>query len=101
MAWDKWFYTPKEGYEAYKNFLKNGKKLYGGNDVVGIWPTWPTLGLDQRNQWDLFKDLPGGLPKLKELAEYSHKQDTKFFICYNINYFFFSNKYKFFNILTF
>ncbi|WP_435357457.1 formylglycine-generating enzyme family protein [Emticicia sp. SJ17W-69] len=83
MAWDKWFYTAKEGYEAYKNFLKNGEKLYGGNDVVGIWPTWPTLGLDQRNQWDLFKDLPGGLPKLKELAEYSRKQDTKFFICYN------------------
>ncbi len=83
MAWDKWFYTPKEGYDAYKNFLKNGEKLYGGNDVVGIWPTWPTLGLDQRNQWDLFRDLPGGLPKLRELAEYSRKQDTKFFICYN------------------
>ena len=83
MAWDKWFYTPKEGYGAYKNFLKNGEKLYGGNDVIGIWPTWPTLGLDQRNQWDLFRDLPGGLPKLRELAEYSRKQDTKFFICYN------------------
>ncbi|CAH0996705.1 Hercynine oxygenase [Emticicia aquatica] len=83
MAWDKWFYTPQDGYNAYKNFLKNGEKLYGGNDVVGIWPTWPTLGLDQRNQWDLFRDLPGGLPKLREMAEYSRKQDTKFFICYN------------------
>jgi formylglycine-generating enzyme required for sulfatase activity len=89
MAWDKWFYnasaTSKEqaGYNAYKNFLEHGKKLYGGNDVVGIWPTWPTLGLDQRNQWDLFKDLPGGLPQLKNLAEYSRKQGTRFFICYN------------------
>ena len=83
MTWNKWFYTPKKGYNTYKNFLKNGEKLYGGNDVIGIWPTWPTLGLDQRNQWDLFRDLPGGLPKLRELAEYSRKQDTKFFICYN------------------
>lgn len=89
MAWDKWFYNAsaktKEqiGYNAYKNFLDHGKKLYGGNDVVGIWPTWPTLGLDQRNQWELFKDLPGGLPQLKNLAEYSRKQGTKFFICYN------------------
>ncbi|AFK03154.1 Sulphatase-modifying factor protein [Emticicia oligotrophica DSM 17448] len=83
MVWDKWFYTPKEGYGAYKNFLENGKKLYGGNDAVGIWPTWPTLGLDQRNQWDMFRDLPGGLPKIKSLAEYSRQQNTKFFICYN------------------
>ncbi|MBA4850235.1 formylglycine-generating enzyme family protein [Emticicia sp. BO119] len=89
MAWDKWFYNEstaseeQEGYNAYKIFLEHGKKLYGGNDVVGIWPTWPTLGLDQRNQWELFKDLPGGLPQLKNLAEYSRKQGTKFFICYN------------------
>lgn len=92
MAWDKWMIqTPSlrergtggEVYQPYYDFLKKGKPLYGGDDVVGIWPTWPTLGLDQRNQWDMFRDLPGGLSKLNEVAINSRKQGTKFFICYN------------------
>lgn len=83
MAWDKWFYSPEKQYQPYFDFLEKGKKLYGGNDVVGIWPTWPTLGLDQRNQWKLFRDLPQGLPKLREIAQKSRQNGTKFFICYN------------------
>lgn len=41
------------------------------------------MGLDQRNQWDLFRDLPGGLSQLKKLAQQSRQRGTKFFICYN------------------
>lgn len=81
MAWDSWFYD-KNDYQLL-DFLKKGKKLYGGDDVVGIWPTWPTLGLDKRNQFDLFQDLPGGLPRLKLLAQQCRDLGTKFFICYN------------------
>lgn len=81
MAWDNWFYD--KGKYQLSDFLKQGQTLYGGNDAIGIWPTWPTLGLDQRNQWDLFRDLPGGLPRLKELAKESRQLGTAFFICYN------------------
>ncbi len=83
MAWDNWFYDYKDGKYHLTEFGQKGKKLYGGDDVIGIWPTWPTLGLDQRNQWDLFRDLPGGLPRLKTLSEELRKQGTKLFICYN------------------
>lgn len=66
MAWDK-SYTDSAGMLA--KFIDRGKRLYGGDDVIGLWPTWPTLGLDQRNQFDLFRSLPGGTPKLRELAD--------------------------------
>lgn len=82
-AWDKFYYDIADGRYHLQEFLQRGKKLYGGDDVVAIWPTWPTLGLDQRNQFDLFRDLPGGTAAMKEQATLSRQQGTKFFICYN------------------
>lgn len=82
MAWDKRFLAANAA-KSEKLSLTGFEKLYGGDDVVGIWPTWPTLGLDQRNQFDLFKDLPGGLPRLKKLGAELRPQGTKLFLCYN------------------
>ena len=83
MGWDKSFYDYKSGKFGLTNFIKKGKKLYGGDDVLCIWPTWPSLGLDQRNQFDLYRDLPGGLPALKSLADSLRGLGARFFIAYN------------------
>lgn len=82
--WDKRFYYDylKDSLKVDEH-LKKTKKLCGGYDVYSIWPTWPTLGMDQRNQWDLFKDLPGGLKGVKELSEICNKYGSRLFICYN------------------
>ncbi|HLO82375.1 MAG TPA: SUMF1/EgtB/PvdO family nonheme iron enzyme [Chitinophagaceae bacterium] len=64
MAWDKFYFD--SGRISLDWFNKRGKELYGGDDVIGIWPTWPTLGLDQRNQFDMYRDLPGGNGALKK-----------------------------------
>jgi gamma-glutamyl hercynylcysteine S-oxide synthase len=82
-AWDKFYYDNSDGKYHLQEFLARGKKLYGGDDVVSIWPTWPTLGLDQRNQFDLFHDLPGGITAMRNQAVMSRAKGTKFFICYN------------------
>ena len=83
MTWDKSYYDIGDRKFHLKEFLERGNKLYGGDDVVSIWPTWPTLGLDQRNQFDLFRDLPGGTAQIKNLADMSRENNTRFFICYN------------------
>ena len=83
FAWDHSFYDEQIGGYYFKEFLEAGKNLFGGYDVFGIWPTWPALGVDQRNQWDLYADLPGGLEKLKELSQWAKQNGTKFFIAYN------------------
>jgi gamma-glutamyl hercynylcysteine S-oxide synthase len=83
MAWDHEFYDHRKGEYRLEDFLHRGRRLFGGDDVIGLWPNWPLLGLDQRNQWDLFRDLPGGTPRLRELAETARAYGTKFFISYN------------------
>jgi formylglycine-generating enzyme required for sulfatase activity len=83
QAWDQKLYDANTNSYQLKKFIERGKQLYGGDDVIGIWPTWPSLGLDQRNQFDLFRDLPGGLSAIKKLADDSRALGTKFFICYN------------------
>lgn len=83
MAWDGQFYDDKDNRYHLLDFLRYGKKLFGGDEVVCIWPTWPSLGIDQRNQFDLFRDLPGGLPRIKELADSMHTMDSYMFLCYN------------------
>jgi iron(II)-dependent oxidoreductase len=82
MSWDVAFYEEGKGYQL-TSFLEKGKQLYGGDDVIGLWPTWPTLGVDQRNQFDLFRDLPGGLERIKELGAESKAFGTELFLCYN------------------
>lgn len=83
MAWDKDYYDAATGKFTLPDFIRRGKNLYGGDEVVCIWPTWPTLGIDQRNQFDLYKDLPGGLAKMRELADSCRKLGARFFIAYN------------------
>jgi len=82
FAWDKEFYDWKKRSYQYYNLLNNPGAL-GSYDVIGLWPTWPRLGADERNQWDLYRDMPGGLEKLNNLAAHAHQQNTRFFIAYN------------------
>ncbi|MBS1508223.1 MAG: SUMF1/EgtB/PvdO family nonheme iron enzyme [Bacteroidetes bacterium] len=83
MAWDKSYYDYTTRKFNIHKFVEKGKSLYGGDDVVCLWPTWPTLGLDPRNQFDMYRDLPGGLTALRALADSVRKSGAKFFIAYN------------------
>ena len=75
--------TDKQGQYTYPEFLKKGIEYFGNIDVYGIWPTWPRLGLDKRNQWDMYRDLPGGTAQLRNFARLSRPYGTRFFIAYN------------------
>ncbi len=83
MAWDRWFYDSGSQNYQLEEFILKGQTWYGGDDFIGIWPTWPTLGLDQRNQWDLYRSLPGGLSKLSEVFSTAQRLGSKIFISYN------------------
>lgn len=83
MTWNKDYYDAADSSYHLPAFLEKMKTLYGGDDVFAIWPTWPVLGLDQRSQWKLMQDLPGGLPQQKKLSSFCHTTGTKYFISYN------------------
>ncbi len=83
MAWDREFYDRQTGKYTYADELKKWNEQFNNIDVFGIWPTWPRLGLDQRNQWDMYRDLPGGTEQLKTIARLSRQYNTRLFIAYN------------------
>lgn len=83
VNWDRFYYDYTDGKFHVNEFLERGRHLYGGDDFLAIWPTWPMLGMDQRNQFDLFDDLPGGTAAIKRIANESRAKGTRMFMCYN------------------
>ncbi|MFH1936868.1 MAG: hypothetical protein ABIK52_04830, partial [Bacteroidota bacterium] len=83
FAWDKKFFNWKTGNYDFYNSLFEFDSLTGGYDIFTLWPTWPRLGLDQRNQWDMYRDLPGGIPELRKQSDFAHANGKKYFISYN------------------
>ncbi|MGA9119119.1 MAG: SUMF1/EgtB/PvdO family nonheme iron enzyme [Bacteroidota bacterium] len=83
FAWDDEYRDRFTGRYTFEQFLDARKQLLGPYDVFVLWPTWPRLGVDQRNQFDLYTDLPGGLAELRRQAEIMHRRGGKYFISYN------------------
>jgi iron(II)-dependent oxidoreductase len=83
FAWDRTYYDREAGRYAFDRTLSAWDRLLGPIDIYTIWPTWPRLGLDQRNQWDMYRDLPGGLPELRRQVDLAHSLGKKYFISYN------------------
>ena len=84
FAWDQDFYSgDSNSYEPFREFFHRYDHFHGGYDIYAIWQGWPRLGLDHRNQWDLFRDLPGGSDSLKSISRYCRDHQSSFFISYN------------------
>ncbi len=61
MVQDRYFYDPVAGKYTVDRYLDDLEKRYGGIDSVLIWPTYPNMGIDNRNQHDLIRSMPGGV----------------------------------------
>ena len=83
FAWDQDYYDALAGQYRFDTFLTHWNHLVGGFEALMLWPTWPRLGVDQRNQWDMYKDLPGGLQEIRRQVEVARKAGTRYFIAYN------------------
>ncbi len=44
---------------------------------------YPRIGVDDRNQFDFYRDMPGGLNGLRELSRRCHRRNVKVLIDYN------------------
>ncbi|MBK7174307.1 MAG: SUMF1/EgtB/PvdO family nonheme iron enzyme [Bacteroidales bacterium] len=83
FAWDDtWYDVSKQKITFDDHFFKYDS-LTGGWDIFTLWPTWPRLGLDERNQFDMYRDLPGGIGEVKRQSELLHQLGKKYFISYN------------------
>lgn len=83
MMYDQKFYDRERNQYTVENILDEGQKRFGGYDIVVLWHAYPRIGLDNRNQFDFYRDMPGGLPALKKVADELHEKGVKVYINYN------------------
>ena len=83
MAHDRFFYDPVTGKYTVGRYLEDLKQRYGGIDSVLIWPTYPNIGIDNRNQFDLIRDMPGGIAGLRAMVEDFHRHGVRVLFPYN------------------
>ena len=83
MMCDETFYDPRSGAYTADAFLDHGQREFGGYDSLVLWHAYPRIGVDDRNQFDFYRDMPGGLNGLRELSRRCHRRNVKMFIDYN------------------
>ncbi len=74
MIEERNFFDREKGTYTVDRYLDELEKQYGGIDSVLIWDTYPNLGVDDRNQFDRLRDMPGGLPAVKEMVAAFHRR---------------------------
>jgi iron(II)-dependent oxidoreductase len=77
MAHDRFFYDPIAHRYTVDRYLKDVDARYGGIDSVLVWPTYPNIGIDDRNEYDLFADLPGGREGIKQFIADFHRRGVR------------------------
>lgn len=77
MVQDRYFYDPVAHKYTVDRYLDDLEKRYGGIDAVLIWPTYPNMGIDDRNQHDMIRSMPGGLTGVRQMVEDFHKRGVR------------------------
>ncbi|MCW3819041.1 SUMF1/EgtB/PvdO family nonheme iron enzyme [Micromonospora sp. DR5-3] len=73
MIEDRYLYDPKTRQYTVDRYLADVRQRYGGIDSVLIWPTYPNIGVDNRNTEDMFRAMPGGWAGVRQMVTDFHK----------------------------
>jgi gamma-glutamyl hercynylcysteine S-oxide synthase len=77
MVQDRYFYDPVEGKYTVDRYLDDLNKRYGGIDAVLIWPTYPNMGIDDRNEHDMIRSMPGGVEGVRQMVADFHRRGVR------------------------
>lgn len=76
--WDERLFDHVNQKFTVESFLKETADL-GGFDGIVLWHAYPIIGIDNRNQYDFYRDIPG----LKDVVAQLHQHNVRVFIDYN------------------
>jgi gamma-glutamyl hercynylcysteine S-oxide synthase len=74
---DRYLYDPDMGKYTVNRYLDDVVRRYGGIDSILIWPVYPNLGIDNRNQLDMILAMPGGVAGVKQMIADFHSRGVK------------------------
>ena len=87
--YDRFLYDPALGAAdpaagwTVDRFLDDLGDRYGGIDGVLLWGTYPNMGVDERSQFDLLEDVPGGLAALGAVVQQFNARGVRVGLPYN------------------
>ena len=89
MIYDRYFYdkslgngTNGSGYTVDR-WLADLNSRYGGISKALLWPSYTNLGIDDRNQFDLTRSVPGGATALRAVVNQLHAAGVHVMWAYN------------------
>lgn len=77
MVEDRYLYDPAARRYTVDRFLADLDNRYGGVDSVLLWPVYPNIGIDNRNQFDLLRDMPGGPEGVRQMVADFHRHGVR------------------------
>lgn len=81
--YDRFLYTPEGGWTP-DLFLDDLQDRYGGIDGALLWASYPNMGVDEDSQFDVFSNLPGGLPAFAAVVARFHERGVRVGLPYNV-----------------
>ncbi len=80
MVHDRYFYDPVAHDYTVGRYLDDLTQRYGGIDAVLIWSTYPNMGIDDRNQLEMVRPMPGGVEGVRKIVEEFHRKGVRVFV---------------------
>jgi len=77
MIEERYLFDPESGKYTVDRYLDDLEKRYGGIDSVLLWHIYPNLGVDGRNQYDMLRDMAGGLEAVKQMVADFHRRGVR------------------------
>ncbi len=77
--WDEMLYDWETHQFTPGRLLDDADARFGGFDGVVLWHAYPIIGIDERNQWDYYRDVPG----LDRLVTDLRDAGVRVFVDYN------------------
>ena len=82
FIWDLDFYDYQNRRYTVDLYCEKMKKEFGGFNSVLLWHSYPHIGVDKRNQYEIFEHMPGGKDSLRNAIDKFHENGVKVFIAY-------------------
>jgi formylglycine-generating enzyme required for sulfatase activity len=84
FMYDASFYDHGAGHYRTAELIEHWTTRFGRIDSVLLWHAYPRLGFDSRTQFDFYRDMPGGIARLREeVADVLHGRGIRVFVDYN------------------
>jgi formylglycine-generating enzyme required for sulfatase activity len=83
FMYDTRFFDHDSRRYTIDSLLEHATEAFGGYDVVVLWHAYPRIGFDPRNQFDFYRDMPGGLAGVREVCRQFQARGVR--VCINYN----------------